>query len=88
MSSMNDMKITVLFFATLRSLTGLKSQEFDLPPESRVADLKIIVGDRFPQVASALMETVLVSVNREYAQDDQIVPDGAEVALFPPVSGG
>ena len=82
------MEITVLFFATLRSLTGLKSVMFELPPRSRVSDLKLLVAERFPQVAPALVNSVLVSVNREYAGDEQIIPDGAEVALFPPVSGG
>ena len=82
------MKITVLFFATLRSLTGLKSEVFLLPPESNVSDLKALVAERFPQVAPALVNTVLVSVNREYAGDNHVIPDGAEVALFPPVSGG
>jgi len=82
------MKISLLFFATLRSLTGLKSLELELPADSRVVDLKSIVAERFPQVAPALVQTVLVSINREYAEDEQIIPDGAEVALFPPVSGG
>ena len=82
------MKINLLFFATLRSLTGLKSLELEMSPESRVSDLKLVIAERFPQVAPALVQTVLISVNREYAADDQIIPDGAEVALFPPVSGG
>jgi molybdopterin synthase catalytic subunit len=30
----------------------------------------------------------LVAVNREYAFDDDIIPEGAEVGIFPPVSGG
>lgn len=47
-----------------------------------------MVAERFPQVAPALVDTVLVSINREYADDEQIIPEGAEVALFPPVSGG
>ncbi|HBX70220.1 MAG TPA: molybdopterin converting factor subunit 1, partial [Chloroflexi bacterium] len=67
---------------------GLKSLELELPPESRVADLKLEVARRFPQVAPALVDTVLVSINREYADNAQIIPEGAEVALFPPVSGG
>ena len=79
------MKITLLFFATLRSLTGLKSLEVELPPGSRVADLKKWVADRYPDVAPALVETVLISVNREYAEDDDPIPDGAEIALFPPL---
>ena len=82
------MKINLLFFATLRSLTGLKTLEIELPSESRVSDLKLFVAERFPQVAPALVETVLVSINREYANDEQIIPNDAEVALFPPVSGG
>ena len=82
------MKITVLFFATLRSLTGIKTIELDLPPKSSVADLKKVVAKRFPQVAPAFVETVLVSVNREYANDELIIPENSEVALFPPVSGG
>ena len=82
------MTVTVLFFATLRSLTGVKSLALDLQPESRVADLKRLIAELYPQVAPALRETVLVSVNRAYAEDDQIITDGAEVALFPPVSGG
>lgn len=82
------MKINLLFFATLRSLTGLKSIELEMLPGSRVADLKSLIAERFPEVAPALVQTVLVSVNREYADDEQIIPDGAEVALFPPVSGG
>jgi molybdopterin converting factor small subunit len=82
------MEITVLFFATLRSLTGLKSDVFILPPKSKVSDLKNRVVERFPQVAPALVNAVLVSVNREYAGDEQIIPENAEVALFPPVSGG
>jgi molybdopterin converting factor subunit 1 len=82
------MNITVLFFATLRSLTGLKSTELVIPPGCSVYDLKRIIGERFPQVEPALAGTVLVSVNKEYADDEQIIPDFAEVALFPPVSGG
>ena len=82
------MTINVLFFATLRSLTGIKSFELELPPESKVSDLKAQIGKRFPQVAPALVETVLVSINRDFADDNQVIPDGAEVAFFPPVSGG
>jgi molybdopterin converting factor small subunit len=34
------------------------------------------------------MASVLFTINREYAFDDALVPPNAEVALFPPVSGG
>ena len=34
------------------------------------------------------MGNSLVSVNRDFAFDADLLPDGAEVAFFPPVSGG
>jgi molybdopterin converting factor subunit 1 len=82
------MQVTILFFATLRSLTEQKSITLDLEPGSSVGDLKTKVVERYPQIAKAMVDTVLVSVNREYADDKLIIPNGAEVALFPPVSGG
>jgi len=30
----------------------------------------------------------LVAINKEYAFDQEEIPQGAEIALFPPVSGG
>ncbi len=34
------------------------------------------------------MKSVLATINREYAFDEAVLPDGAELAMFPPVSGG
>jgi molybdopterin converting factor small subunit len=34
------------------------------------------------------MKSVLVTINREYAFDEAIVPADAEIGMFPPVSGG
>jgi molybdopterin converting factor small subunit len=31
---------------------------------------------------------ILMAVNQEYAEADQFVSDGDEVAFFPPVTGG
>ena len=30
----------------------------------------------------------LITINREYAFDEAVIPPGAELAMFPPVSGG
>lgn len=35
-----------------------------------------------------LSETLIVSVNKEYANYDTILKNGDEVGLLPPVSGG
>ena len=40
-----------------------------------------------PALATVL-PTALVAVNHEFAFDEDVVPEDAEVAIFPPVSGG
>jgi MoaE-MoaD fusion protein len=81
------MKVKVLFFATMRERAGLKETNLELPDGMIVADFKSVLVDHFPGLVAGLPST-LVSVNREFAFDEQSIPDGAEVALFPPVSGG
>ncbi|MBE3143795.1 MAG: molybdopterin converting factor subunit 1 [Planctomycetes bacterium] len=80
-------KISVLFFAILKEKTGVSRIEIEVPEELTVADLKIILAERFPAIKSFL-RSVITSVNREFAFDEDRIPGGAEVAFFPPVSGG
>jgi molybdopterin synthase catalytic subunit len=80
-------KITVLLFATLKDMAGTKQVTLELAEGATVSDLKFMLGDRFPRLAP-ILESTLVSVNKEYAFDEAEIPAGAEVALFPPVSGG
>jgi len=82
---MNQVK--TLFFATLRDRAGIKSVELHIPPQTNVADLKTLLIEKFPALAG-LMNHTLVSINHEYVFDETIIPDHAEIALFPPVSGG
>jgi molybdopterin synthase catalytic subunit len=79
--------ISVLFFATLKELAGERQVGLDLPDGARVQDMKTRLTEQYPALAAAL-KTTLVSVNREFSFDEDAIPDGAEVALFPPVSGG
>jgi MoaE-MoaD fusion protein len=79
--------ITVLFFASLKELTGVKETTLDLPPDSDINVLKNKLVEEFPRLEPAL-SSALISVNREFAFEEEIIPDKAEVALFPPVSGG
>jgi MoaE-MoaD fusion protein len=81
------MEITVLFFATLKDRAGTARISLKLREDSRVSDLKQQLGQQYPAIESRLA-TALVSINQQFAFDEDPVPDGAEVALFPPVSGG
>ncbi|MEA3350858.1 MAG: MoaD/ThiS family protein [Chloroflexota bacterium] len=80
-------QITIKLFATLRDHIGEREIRLDLPQNTRVRDLKPILTARYP-AAAASIEAALVSVNHEYALPKKQIPAGAEVALFPHVSGG
>jgi len=80
-------RIKVLFFATLRDRAGTKSVDMEIPAETTVQDLKNLVVETYPGLKET-MDTVVISVNREFAFDESLVPENAEVAMFPPVSGG
>jgi len=82
---MNHVKL--LFFATIRDRMGMKSLELDVPAEMTIHGLKERLAVDYPKVQES-MKSVLITINREYAFDEAIIPSGAEIGMFPPVSGG
>jgi molybdopterin synthase catalytic subunit len=80
-------KIQVLFFATLKERAGVDRAELELAEGAAVADLKQALFTRYPDLPQHAAN-LIVAVNKEYASDDELIPPGAEVAVFPPVSGG
>ena len=76
------MTINVRFFASLRERLGVERAEITADGVNDVRDVWQAVS-RQP-----LNEEMLVAVNRNYANLDQTVADGDEVAFFPPVTGG
>jgi molybdopterin synthase catalytic subunit/molybdopterin converting factor small subunit len=71
--------VVVRLFAGLRERAGWSSRELDVPS---VADVWPALG--LGEEPAGL----LYAVNREYAEPEQELHDGDEVALIPPVSGG
>lgn len=80
-------KIKVLFFATLRDRVGAKSIDVEIPAGTTVGGLKDQLSGAYPELQKSL-ETVVVSINREFAFDEDMILESCEVAMFPPVSGG
>ncbi len=81
----------LLYFAWLRTKTGLSEEEVTPPAEvTTVATLLSWLQGRGPVYAEAFadLDALRVAVNQEYARSaDPVGPDD-EVALFPPVTGG
>ncbi len=80
-------RIKLLFYATLRDEMGGRSLEMELEPGGTVRMMKDKLEAERPALKPSI-ERALVAVNREYAPDETVLPENAEVALFPPVSGG
>jgi molybdopterin synthase catalytic subunit len=76
------MRVRVRLFAVLRERAGRDTIELDLPEGARVADALAAVDD----LAGGL--SLVLAVNREYAETDAPLAAGDELALIPPVSGG
>jgi len=82
---MNHVKL--LFFATIRERAGAKSLDMDVSDDLTVQGLKDKLSVDYPNLKESL-KSVLITINREYAFDEAVIPQNAEVGMFPPVSGG
>jgi molybdopterin synthase catalytic subunit len=79
--------IEILYFATLRDLIGQRNENLELPDGSTIGDLKRRLGERGERIALAV-NVALFSINREFAFAEEMLHEGDEVGVFPPVSGG
>jgi molybdopterin converting factor subunit 1 len=80
-------RIKLLFFATIRDRAGAKSLDLEIPADLTIQGLKDKLSMDYPNLKES-MKSVLITINREYAFDEAVVPMNAEVGMFPPVSGG
>ncbi len=87
-----SMQVRVLFFGQLKDIFHQDSQNLDLAAGATVADLvskcrQIALLHQHTQ-SGAIWKSLAVAVNHEYAGLTELLKDGDEVALLPPVSGG
>ena len=80
-------KIKVLFFATLRDYAGVKSAELEIPSGTTIDAITDLLVASYPNLQK-VRDSMMAAINREYAEGERVIPDGAEIAFFPPVSGG
>ena len=77
----------VLLFGIVREIVG--SNRLSVPQGEGIAtvkELKNWLAGQYPQIAS--LTSLAVAVDSEYAEDNQPLQPGSEVAFIPPVSGG
>ena len=79
--------ITLLFFAHLKEISGFGRKELEIEPGTTIQALKTRLVQEYPGLETVL-PTAILAINQEFAFDEEIIPENAEVAVFPPVSGG
>ncbi len=81
------MIVSVVYFAAAHDLTAVAKEKLRLPEEARAGDLLQEVMRLHPALGR-LESSVRLSVNFEVADEEEILHDGDEVGVLPPVAGG
>lgn len=81
------MKIETQFFSRLRDVAGGSHLTLDLPEGSTLADLLARLYTEHPEI-HAWDRTLLLAVGLEFAERTQVLQEGDDVSIMPPVQGG
>jgi molybdopterin synthase sulfur carrier subunit len=83
--------ITLLYFASIREELGLNEEQLTLPAGVHtIAELIAWLagrGENWADIFSGA-RVFRVAINQEVVPKSAAIPPGAEVAIFPPVTGG
>ena len=83
--------LTIFYFAWVRERIGTACET--LCPPDDVHDVGALLAwlcRQSPRHAAVLSDTaaIRVAINQDHAHLDAVIPEGAEIAIFPPVTGG
>ncbi|MBU3599281.1 molybdopterin converting factor subunit 1 [Polynucleobacter sp. 30F-ANTBAC] len=85
------MKINLKFFASLREVLQTSQETVELPADvitiMQLRDCLIARGEPWSS-ALAQGKSVRAALNHQMVEEDASLIEGAEVAFFPPVTGG
>jgi molybdopterin converting factor subunit 1 len=80
------LKVRLLYFAVLHDIAGKREDVVEVPDGTRAAD----VWRRFREEHREVRDYAqpMTAINETYADADQVLRDGDELAFIPPVAGG
>jgi len=81
--------VTIRYFASIREVLGT-GEKLDVPDGITVGGVRDTLIARSPEHAAALArgKALRCALNQSLSDESAVVGQGAEVAFFPPVTGG
>lgn len=86
------MKIRIALYGALREADPRGHVELEVPVGSTVAELRELLAahlrEHAPAISAGLVQRSAFASAEEILHDHRSVPEGMELAVLPPVSGG
>ena len=76
----------VLAFGIVKDIFSNSIVDVDLKDGATIDELKALLEKKYPRLNQ--LGSYMIAVNNEYASTNDIISEGDEVAIIPPVSGG
>ena len=81
------MKLNVRLFAAARQIAGSDMVQVEVPSPATVGAVRDALVKHYPGLVQLIAHTRF-AIDAEYAGNEDVIPDKAEIACIPPVSGG
>jgi len=79
--------VKVLLFASARDAAGCAEVECDVPERATVQAALERLAAEHPRLVE-LLPSCRAAIDDDFASRDAVIPEGAVLAVLPPVSGG
>jgi molybdopterin converting factor small subunit len=80
-------KITVKLFYNLKERAGTDQINLEIPAQSTILDLKLLLIGKYPALESHL-NNIMILINQKIALDEDQISEGAQVSFLTPIGGG
>ncbi len=83
------MKVNIRYFASIREALG-SSEQLDIAAGTTLGALRdqLIASSAAHALALARGRSLRCAISQTMCTEEALIPEGAEVAFFPPVTGG
>ncbi|MBS3782140.1 MAG: MoaD/ThiS family protein [Candidatus Thermoplasmatota archaeon] len=82
-----ESEVLVKFFASARDIVGKKDLKMEIQQNWKVEDVLKTIFKKYPELEE-MEDQLLISVNKDRTKKNEVLKDGDEIAVMPPVTGG